>query len=179
MSKKTYPNLMCWECIGYTGKDLTKLGDREVTQLEDVCGICKRKGIVVAPADLGHFSQDQLSLARAEVKRLGLKSSDAVDPKTVDKALTIVAGVLGDTMSLWTKKVYSSIKGDFERGKKITKYDLEKLMFWFAKDVDMRGNKDGSTGEGSNSAEVHSDGESDSDRRESGKVGGRILVVGG
>lgn len=175
--KRTYPDLICWDCVERTGKEL--VGKMKVAESEANCGICKCKGIVVSPKDVGHFTSEQLAKARAEVKRLGIKGNDALDPKAVDKALIIVEGVLKDGMSFWTRKVFTSIKEDFERGKKITKYDLEKLMYWFAKDVDMRGNKDG-CGCGGSGESIPADGSGHSIRREGSPMDGkkRILIVG-
>jgi hypothetical protein len=152
------------------------LGAVKVTQSEDICGICKCKGIVIAPRDIGHFTKEQIAQARAEAKKLGIKGQDGLDPKTVEKALTIVEGVLGEGMSLWTRKVHSGIKEDFERGKQITKYDLEKLMFWFAQDVEMRGHSDDGR-EGT----ILTDGNGQPLRREGGPVEGkkRVLLIGG
>lgn len=136
MSKHSYPNRICWDCVALTGKQTIIAQD--VVQTEDICDVCKRKGPVVAPVSLGHFSREQIALARAEVKRLGLYKSDKLEPEVINKALVIVEGVLGTKhMSLWTKKIVDGIKADLESGKTLTKYDLEKLMFWFANDVAM------------------------------------------
>lgn len=136
MAKHSYPNKICWDCVALTGKQAIIAQD--IVQAEAICDICKRKGIVVTPVSLGHFSREQIALAKAEVKRLGLLGADKVEPETIHKAIIIVEGVLGtEHMSLWTKKIVDSMKADLEAGKPLTKYDLEKLMFWFTNDVNM------------------------------------------
>lgn len=136
MSKHSYPDKICWDCVALTGKQVIVAQD--ISQTEDTCGVCKRKALVVTPASLGHFSREQITLARTEAKRLGLYKSDKLEPETIYKAIVIVEGVLGtEHMSLWTKKIVDGIKADLEAGKVLTKYDLEKLMFWFTNDVNM------------------------------------------
>jgi hypothetical protein len=141
MPKHTYPNRICWDCVALTGKQT--LVAQDIVQEEAVCDVCKRKGVVVPPVSLGHFSREQIALARSECKRLGLYKADGVTPEAMYKAITIVEGVLGtEHMSLWTKKMVDGIKADLESGKSLTKYDLEKLMFWFTNDVNMMKEKE-------------------------------------
>lgn len=167
MGKRSYPNVICWGCVDRTLKDVSAFMQKPIPQIEAKCDICKCKGIVILPVDVGHFSKEQLTEARKEAERLGIKGNDQLSDEAINKALTIVDGVLGDKMSFWTKKIFNSIKDDFERGRKITKYDLEKLMFWFAKDVDMQ----------KGAEVVPEDGNTNDSGRDGSPVEGRIIYA--
>lgn len=142
--KKRQPDNVCWQCVEFSGKlafgGIFSKPDQEGKYglHEGICDLCKNKALLVPVKVIGYFTMDELALARQEIDRRKLRNSDELNPKSVEKALIIVEGVLGEGMSYWTRKVWKGVKEDFERGKKIRRYDLEKLMFWFAKDVDMR-----------------------------------------
>jgi len=139
--KKRQPDNVCWQCVEFSGKTAFNgifANEGKFGIHEGICDLCKNKGLLVPVKMIGYFTVEQLALVRQEIDRRKLRGSDSLDPKSVEKALMIVEGVLGEGMSYWTRKVWKGVKDDFERGKKIRRYDLEKLMFWFAKDVDMR-----------------------------------------
>lgn len=139
--KKRQPDNVCWQCIEFSGKLVSPgvMEDESKFEVhEGLCDLCKNKGLLIPVKMIGFFTNEELTLARQEIAKRGLKNSDEPNPKSIEKALIIVEGVLGDDMSFWTRKVWKGVKDDYERGKKIRKYDLEKLMFWFAKDVSMR-----------------------------------------
>lgn len=138
MGKRTRPEHVCWDCVEMSGKPQFTgiLKENDIT--EGICDLCKNKALLVPVKALGFFTSEELARVRAEIDRQDLKHCDGLKPKSVEKALMIVEGVLGENMSLWTRKVWKGIKDDFEKGKKIHRYDLNKLMFWFAKDVAMR-----------------------------------------
>jgi len=141
MGKRTRPTHVCWDCVEMSGKPqfTGKLTDQDIT--EGICDLCKNKALLVPVKALGFFTDEELARVRSGIDKQGLKHCDGLKPKSVEKALMIVEGVLGEQMSYWTRKVWKGIKDDFEKGKKIHQYDLNKLMFWFAKDVAMRKEK--------------------------------------
>jgi len=135
--KKRQPDNVCWQCVEFSGKRGIFANEGKFGTHEGICDLCKNKGLLVPVKMIGYFTVEQLALVRQEIDQHKLRGSDSLDPKSVEKALMIVEGVLGEGMSFWTRKVWKGVKDDFERGKKIRRYDLEKLMFWFAKDVEM------------------------------------------
>ena len=135
MSKHTYPRLVCWDCVEASGK--TGAPRPHYTQVEDICDLCKRKNICTPPSDLGHFTPEQLTKVRQVIRNQNLKGNDLVKEASVRKALEIVSS-LGESMSPGTKQVYKALEDDLSRGRKLHKYDMQKLMFWFTNDVHLR-----------------------------------------
>ncbi len=140
--KYKQPDFVCWECVEWSGKvQFASLFARYGTSygVEGICDICKRKAILIPAQLIGHFTPGELIRVQDYITKHKIKGSDRLDPKKVAKALLVVDGVLGqDGMSKRTKGLFVMLSVTLDKGGSVRRYDLEKLMYFFGLDVEVR-----------------------------------------
>ncbi len=61
-----------------------------------------------------------------------------MDDALVDSNIELVETTLGECQSWYTKKNLAELKAKRAAGKHIEKCEMEKLMFWYAKDCEFK-----------------------------------------